>query len=68
MVLMISFMLPAVDIAWICAFSVAALLPEIPAVAVPTAAGEAPRTKWEADLEVLIFMAGIKMGERRREV
>ena len=33
---------PAVDIHWMCAFRVAALLPEIPAVAVPIAAGEAP--------------------------
>ena len=49
------FMLPAVDIAWICAFRVAALLPEIPAVAVPMAAGEAPRIKREAGLEGLIF-------------
>ena len=56
-------MLLAVDIAWICAFRVAALLPEIPAVAVPMAAGEAPRTKRQADLEEDIFMEGMKMGE-----
>ena len=55
MVAMRSFIIPAVDIAWICAFRVAALLPEIPAVAVPMAAGEAPRTKSEADLEEDIF-------------
>ena len=61
-------MLPAVDIVWICAFRVAALLPEIPAVAVPMAAGEAPRTKREADLEEVIFMKKIKMGEGRGEV
>ena len=53
-----SFMFPAVDIAWICAFSVAALLPEIPAVAMPMAAGEALRTKREADSEEDIFMEG----------
>ena len=60
-------MLPAVDIAWICSFRVDALLPQIPAVAVPMAAGEAPRTKREADLEEDIFMEGIKMGEGRGE-
>ena len=65
---MSSFKLPAVDIAWICGFRVAALLPEIPAVAVPMAAGEAPRTKREADLEEIIFIEVIKMGEERREV
>jgi hypothetical protein len=40
---MSSFILPAVDIAWIDALRIAALLPEIPAVAMPIAAGEAPR-------------------------
>ena len=49
--------------AWICAFRVPALLPEIPAVAVPMAAGEAPRTKREAELEAGIFTEGVKMGE-----
>ena len=34
---MSSFMLLAVDIAWICAFTVAALLPEIPAIALQMA-------------------------------
>ena len=67
MVCMSSFMLPAVDISWICGFRVAALLPEIPAVAVPMAAGEAPRTKRKADSEEVIFMEGIKMGEGRGE-
>ena len=42
MVSMNSFILPAVEIAWIDAFRVAALLPEIPAVAILIAAGEAP--------------------------
>ena len=62
---MSSFILSAVDIAWICAFRVAALLPEIPAVAVPMAAGEAPRTKREADLEEDIFKE-VKKWEKRR--
>ena len=56
MVSMSSFMVPAVDIAWICAFRVAALLPEIPAVAVPMAAGEAPRIERGAVLEEGIFV------------
>ena len=51
-------MLPTVDIAWICAFRVTALLPEIPAVALPMATGEAPRTNKEADLEEDMFMEG----------
>ena len=58
MVSMSSFMLPAVEIAWICTFRVAALLPEIPAVAVPMAAGEAPQRKREVDLEEVNFMEG----------
>ena len=41
------------------------MLPEIPAVAVPIAAGEAPRTKREAELEAGIFIEKIKMGEGR---
>ena len=57
-----SFIVPAVDIAWICAFRVAALLPEIPAVAVPMAAGEAPRIDRGAVLEEGIFVE-VKMGE-----
>ena len=67
MVSISTFMLPAVDIAWICAFSVAGLLPEIPAEAVSMAAGEAPRTKREADLEEDIFKEEIKMGEGKGE-
>ena len=62
---MSSFMLLAVEIAWICAFSVAARLPEIPAVAVPMAAGEAPRTKRVADLEEVFFMED-KKGRKGR--
>jgi hypothetical protein len=42
MVSISSFMLPAVEIAWRQAESVAALLPLIAAVAVPMAAGEEP--------------------------
>ena len=49
-------MLLAVDIAWICAFTVAALRPEVPAIALQMAAGKAPRTKREADLEDVIFL------------
>jgi hypothetical protein len=49
-----SFILPAVEIAWIDAFRVAALLPEIPAVAMPIAAGEAPR-RGRAEEEEDIF-------------
>ena len=64
MVSMSSFIDPAVEMAWICAFRVAALLPEIPAVAVPMAAGEAPRTKRDADLEDVIFYRGIKKWEK----
>ena len=67
MVSMSSFMLPAVDIARICAFRVAAMLPEIPAVTVPMAAGEAPRTRREAYFEEDIFMEVIKMEENRGE-
>ena len=63
---MSSFMLPVVDIAWICAFRVATLLPEIPAVAVPMAAGKAPRTKREADLVEVILWRN-KNGRKRRE-
>ena len=65
---MSSFIDPAVEMAWICAFSVAALLPEIPAVAVPMAAGEALRTKREAELEEGIFMERIKMGDGGEKV
>jgi hypothetical protein len=43
MVSISSFILPAVEIAWIVAASVAALLPLTAAVAVPMAAGEEPR-------------------------
>ena len=64
---MCSVMLPAVDIAWISAFRVAALLTEIPAVSVPMAAGEATQTRREADLEEDIFMEEMKMRERRGE-
>src|SRR5437588_8760152 len=48
-----SFMLPAVEIAWIDAFRAAALLPEIPAVAMPIAAGEAPRMGREEEEGVI---------------
>src|SRR5205807_3949744 len=48
-----SFMLPAVEIAWIVAVRVAALLPEIPAMAVPIAAGEAPRMGREEEEGVI---------------
>ena len=65
---MSSFRDPAVEMAWICAFRVAALLPEVPAVAVPMAAGEAPRTKREAELEAGIFMEEIKMGDEGEKV
>ena len=56
-----SFILPAVEIAWIDAFSVAALPPEIPAVTMPIAAGEAPLMGREEEEEGFIFG---KMGER----
>ena len=50
-----SFILPAVEIAWIDAFRVAALLPEIPAVAMPIAAGEAPLRGREEEEEGFIY-------------
>ena len=56
-----SFILTAVEIAWINAFRVAALLPEIPAVAMPIAAGEAPLRGREEEEEGFIYG---KMGER----
>ena len=58
-----SFILPAVEIAWINAFRVAALLPEIPAVAMPIAAGKAPLRGSEEEEEGFIFLRK-KMGER----
>jgi len=61
-------MLPAVEIAWIDAFRVAALLPEIPAVAMPIAAGEAPR-RGSAEEEEFIFSCGEeKMGDKRLKI
>ena len=60
MVSISSFMLPAVEIAWINAFRVAALLPEIPAVAMPIAAGEAPLMGREEEEGFIIG----KMGEK----
>ena len=50
------FILLAVEIAWIDAFRVAALLPEIPAVAMPIAAGEAPLRRSEEEEEGIIFL------------
>jgi len=47
------FILPAVEIAWIDAFRAEALLPEIPAVAMPIAAGEAPRMGREEEEGVI---------------
>ena len=67
MVSMSSFIVPAVDIAWICAFRVAALLPVIPAMAMPMAAGEAPRMERGAVLEEGIFME-VKNGRCGRKV
>jgi hypothetical protein len=56
MVSISSFILPAVEIAWIVALRVEALLPLTPAVAMPMAAGEAPRTgRWVVDEEDIIF-------------
>ena len=49
-----SFMFPAVEIAWIDAFWAAALLPEIPAVAMPIAAGESPRMGREEEEGVIL--------------
>ena len=60
-----SFILPAVEIAWIDAFRVGALLPEIPAVAMPIAAGEAPLRGSEEEEEGFIFE---EMGEGREGV
>ena len=57
---MSSFILPAVEIAWIDAFRVAGLLPEIPAVAMPIAAGEAP-LMWREEEDIFG-----KMGEEER--
>ena len=51
-----SFILPAVEIAWIDAFRVAASLPEIPArVAMKITAGEAPLRGREEEEEGFIF-------------
>ena len=50
-----SFILLAVEIAWIDAFRVAALLPEIPAVAMPKAAGDAPLMGREKEEEGFNF-------------
>jgi hypothetical protein len=56
MVLISSFMLPAVEIASIVALRVEALLPLTPAVAVPMAAGEAPCTgRWVVFEEDIFF-------------
>ena len=55
-------MLPAVEIAWMVALRVAALLPAIPAMAVPRAAGEAPRMGRAEEEEEAIF-SGVKRGE-----
>ena len=52
--------LPAVEIAWIDVFRLAALLPEIPAVAMPIAAGEAPLMGSEEEEQGFNFG---KMGE-----
>ena len=60
-----SFIEPAVEIAWIDTFGVAALLPEIPAVAMPIAAGKAPLRGREEEEEGFIFE---KMGEGREDV
>ena len=59
---MSTFILPAVEIGWIDTFRVAALLPEIPAVAMPIAAGEAPLMGRKEEEEGFIFG---KMGEGR---
>ena len=53
------------EIARIDAFRVAALLPEIPAIAMPIAAGEAPLMGREEEEEGFIFG---KMGESRESV
>ena len=50
-----SFILPAVEITWINAFRVAALLPEIPAIAMPIATGEAPLMAREKEKEGVFF-------------
>ena len=57
-------MLPAVEIAWIDAVGVAALLPEILAFAMPIAAGEAPRMGREEEEED-IFCESKKWEEGR---
>ena len=57
-----SFRLLAVETAWINAIRVAALLPEILAVAIPIAAGEAPLMGREEEEEGFFFF------QNRREV
>ena len=66
MVSISSFMLPAVEIAWIVAVRVAALLPEIPAIAVPIAAGEAPRRGREEEEGVI--SRGVRRKWEKEEV
>jgi len=59
-------MFPAVEIAWIDALRVAALLPEIPAVPMPIAAGEALR-RGSAEEEDIFFEGG-KRWEKKEEI
>jgi len=61
-------MLPAVEIAWIDAFRVAALLPEIPAVAMPIAAGEAPRRGRAEEEEFIFSCEEEKMGDKSLKI
>ena len=51
---------PAVEIAWIDAVRRAALPPEIPAVAMPIAAGEAPLMGSEEEEEDCILVREVK--------